>query len=280
MTTIHTALQTAAQRLTAASPTPRLDAEVLLAHVLGVSRARLLADSAETLDPAALGRYESLIRRREALEPVAYLTGRREFWGRNFVVDRRVLVPRPETELIVELALHWARTRGRPPESIADIGTGSGCLAVTLALECPAARVVATDLSPDALGVARINVERHGVAERVTLVQGDGLEPLREPVDLLVSNPPYTILAEVDENVRRWEPQLALDGGLGEGFAIPARLIAGAPAYLRPGGALLMELAAWQGDRARAAAWAAFPAAAIEMRRDLAGLERVLAITT
>ncbi len=280
MTTIQAALQHAAARLAHVSPTPRLDAEVLLAHVLHVSRAQLIIARDQPLDPEVVERFESLVRRREALEPVAYLIGHKAFWGRDFVVDRRVLVPRPETELIVERALTWAAARGAPPATIADIGTGSGCLAVTLAIEFPQARVWAVDLSSDALDVARINVERHGVGDRVRLLRGDGFAPLAPPIELIVSNPPYTILAEVDENVRRWEPHLALDGGMGAGFALPARLIAESPRYLASGGALLMEIAAWQGDMARAAARQAFPDATIAVHRDLAGLDRVLEIIT
>lgn len=280
MITVHAALQHATARLANVSPTPRLDAEVLLAHILHMSRAQLIIAHDQPLDPEAAARFESLVRRRESLEPVAYLIGHKEFWGRDFVVDRRVLVPRPETELIVERALTWVSARGRPPMTIADIGTGSGCLAVTLAIEFPQACVWAVDLSSDALDVAQINVARHSVGDRVRLLRGDGFAPLAPPIELIVSNPPYTILEEVDENVRRWEPHLALDGGLGAGFALPARLIAEAPRYLASGGALLMEIAAWQGDMAQAAARQAFPDAAITVHHDLAGLDRVLEVIT
>jgi release factor glutamine methyltransferase len=280
MTTIHQALHDATTRLTAASSSPRLDAEVLLAHVLSMSRARLIAERDQPLDADMIARYESLVRRRESAEPVAYLIGHKEFWGLDFFVDQRVLVPRPETELIIERALAWVKERGSPPAIIADIGTGSGCLAVTLAIQFPEARVWAVDLSADALEVAQINVARHGVGDRVRLLHGDGFGPLAPPIDLIVSNPPYTILDEVDENVRRWEPHLALDGGHGDGFAIPARLITEAPHYLATGGALLMEIAAWQGAAALDAARESFPHAAIAVHRDLAGLDRVLEIIT
>ncbi|WP_026369291.1 peptide chain release factor N(5)-glutamine methyltransferase [Kallotenue papyrolyticum] len=277
MDTVESALRSATRRLAPVSPTPGLDAQVLLAHVLGVSRARLLSDSQRTLTAAQQAAYQALIARRAALEPVAYLIGRKEFFGRDFSVDRRVLIPRPETELIVELALQHARRCGLPAR-VADIGTGSGCLAITLALEFPQARVFAVDCSEAALEVARLNAERHGVAGRVTFLLGDALAPLPQPVDLIVANPPYTVLAEVEEGVRRWEPHLALDGGAQQGFAEPARWLAQAPSRLCPGGLLLMEIAAWQGAQALAAARAAFPTAETRLYQDLAGHDRVLLV--
>ena len=279
MMTVQQALQAATVQLEPSSASPRLDAEVLLAHVLGTSRAVVLAENRRELLPAEQTAFQALIERRAALEPVAYLTGHKEFYGYDFVVDRRVLVPRPETELLIDLALDWTAQRGAVTDlTIADIGTGSGCIAVTLALKLPHARVFAVDLSSDALDVARLNVARHGVGERVTLLHGAGCEPLPHAVTLLVSNPPYTILAEVDENVRRWEPQLALDGGDMQGFAIPARLLREIPRYLMPGGALLMELGAWQGRLALETAAALFPGARLKIHQDLAGRDRVLAL--
>lgn len=277
MDTVEAALRAARRRLAPSSPTPGLDAQVLLAHVLGVSRARLLSDAQRPLSAAQQAAYQALVARRAALEPVAYLIGHKEFFGRDFSVDRRVLIPRPESELLVELALRQARRCG-PPASVADIGTGSGCLAITLALELPQARVFAVDCSEAALEVARLNAERHGVAGRVTFLLGDALTPLPQPVDLIVANPPYTVLAEVEEGVRRWEPHLALDGGAQQGFAEPARWLAQAPSRLRPGGLLLMEIAAWQGGQALAAARAVFPAAETRLYQDLAGHDRVLLV--
>jgi release factor glutamine methyltransferase len=281
MITIRQALQAATAQLGPSSASPRLDAEVLLAHVLGTSRALVLAESRQELLPAQQAAFDALIERRAALEPVAYLTGHKEFYGYDFVVDHRVLVPRPETELLIDLALDWTTRRASVADlTIADIGTGSGCIAITLALKLPEARVFAVDLSADALEVARLNVARHGVAERVTLLDGTGCEPLPQPVTLIVSNPPYTILAEVDENVRRWEPRLALDGGDMHGFALPAWLLRQSPRYLAPQGAVLMELGAWQGQIAYETAAAVFPTARIMVHQDLAGHDRVLAIET
>ena len=279
--TIAQALAWAAGLLGQAGPTPRLDAELLLAHALGWPRARLLAEGRAPLDAEHLRAFELLVERRRALEPVAYLTGHKEFFGRDFLVDRRVLVPRPETELLVDLALVRARqlAADQQPIVVADIGAGSGCIAVTLALELPAAEVLAVDLSPGALEVARANAERYGVAGQLRLLQGDLLAPLGTPVKLLVSNPPYTVLAAIDENVRRHEPRLALDGGP-DGLDLYRRLLADAPARLRPGGSLLLEIGADQAAAVAALARAAFPAGRIGVHRDLAGLDRVITVDT
>jgi len=275
MTTVEPALRAAAARLAATSPTARLDAEVLLGHVLGAGRAQLLAHGERRLDPDEAARYRQLVERRAAGEPVAYLVGQREFYGLPFLVDRRVLIPRPETELLVELVL--ARARGaKQLQTIADIGTGSGAIAVALAVSLPTARVYAVDISPDALAVARSNVERNGVAGRVRLILGDGCAALPEPVDLVAANPPYTILDQVEPDVRRWEPQLALDGGGPDGWDAPRRLLAQLPGALRPGGSAFVEIGAWQGRLALDTARELFPAASIMLHQDLAGRDRVI----
>jgi release factor glutamine methyltransferase len=294
--TIAHALAWATDQLRAASKTSRLDAELLLGHILGWSRARVLAESRASLSSAQQTAFRELIARRAALEPVAYLVGHKEFYGLDFLVDRHVLVPRPETELLVELTLEYARAKNQEPRTaeadladdlgfsvlssrflVADIGTGSGCIAVALAVHLPRALVYATDISPQALRVARQNVERHAVAERVRLVEGDLVSELREPVDLLVSNPPYTILSEIDEGVRRYEPHLALDGGA-DGLAIYQQLLAAAPSKLRPGGAVLLEIGATQGAAVVELARSHVPAARVELHQDLAGLDRVVTI--
>ncbi|ABU57479.1 peptide chain release factor N(5)-glutamine methyltransferase [Roseiflexus castenholzii] len=277
--TLAQALASAVEALREVSSTPRLDAEILLAHTLGWSRARVLARLQETIPDDALQTFRALVERRAAREPVAYLTGRKEFYGLEFVVDRRVLVPRPETEALVDAALEWARQHYSPHDTllIADIGTGSGCIAIVLARHLPNAVVYATDLSPDALAVARQNAELHGVAERITLLCGDLLAPLPQAVDLAVSNPPYTILNEIDAGVRLHEPHLALDGG-SDGLAVYRRLLATAPQALRPGGALMLEIGATQAEAVTALARQAFPAAAVHMLRDLAGWDRVVVV--
>lgn len=280
-TTLAAALSWAIGALREASETPRLDAELLLAHALGVSRARLLAELQTPPTSEVTRQFGELIARRATREPVAYLVGSKEFYGLELFVDRRVLVPRPETELLVEYALAWVRDQYTPraaaAPSIADIGTGSGCIAISLAVYLPDAQVYAVDISPEALDVARRNAERHAVAGRVKLLQGDLLAPLRQPVDLLISNPPYTILTEIDAGVRLHEPHLALDGGVA-GLAVYRRLLASAPGALRPGGAVLLEIGADQGDAVTALARQALPAARVMLHQDLAGHDRVVAI--
>jgi release factor glutamine methyltransferase len=283
--TVHQLLAEATALLRPSSPTARLDAELLLAHALGWGRARLLAERDAVPPAAQRAAFAELVRRRQELEPVAYLVGHREFYGLEFAVDRRVLVPRPETELLVELAITWGRAKlrerdrgGRPALRIVDVGTGSGAIAVALAVGLPEAQVQAVDISPDALAVARANIERHNVVDRVTLLQGDLLAPVGGPLDLVVSNPPYTILAEVDEGVRRHEPHRALDGG-GEGLELYPRLLAEALAKLAPGGALLAEIGAWQGEALLALAHTQAPNAVARLHQDLAGRDRVLELS-
>ncbi len=272
---VGAALRRATDLLVSSSATPRLDAELLLAHVLGWSRAKLIAERAADLLPTATQQFGALIERRADLEPVAYLVGAREFYGMRFAVDARVLVPRPETELLVDLAIAHARRLGAT--RAADIGTGSGCIAVALATHVPGLCVVAVDIAAAALAVARSNVAAHGLDAQVTLVQGDLVAPLKEPVDLLLSNPPYTMLDDIDVGVRRHEPHLALDGGV-QGLAMYQRLLAAAPAVLRPRGVVLLEIDARQGAAVTALARAAFPTAQVRVHQDLADHDRVVEI--
>ncbi len=275
-------LHAATDQLRTTSATPRLDAELILSHLLGWPRARLLAERDHPVAPALFATFAGLVSRRANGEPVAYVVGHKEFYGLDFAVDRRVLVPRPETELLVERALAMARriAVGRAgPLRIADIGTGSGAIAVALAVHLPDALIDAVDISPEALDVAQINVVRHGLTGRVRLLLGDLLCPLDAPVDLIVSNPPYTILAEVEPNVYAYEPHLALEGGP-DGTDLYRRLFADSPAKLRPGGALLCEIGSWQGECVAALARAAFPAADVQIAHDLAGHNRVVYLTT
>jgi release factor glutamine methyltransferase len=275
--TIGEMLAWARDHLRGASATPRLDAELLLAHVLGWGRARVLAEGRQELAEAQRAAFHDLVERRAALEPVAYLVGRKEFYGLEMIVDQRVLVPRPETELLVDLAIAHARSYGERAFSIADIGTGSGGIAVALAVHIPTALVYATDISQDALAVAWQNVALHQVGERVRLVAGDLLDALPTPVDVLVSNPPYTILPEIDEGVRRHEPHLALDGGP-DGLDIYRRLLAQAPAKLRTDGLILLEIGATQAAAVVELARRSFGTARINIHKDLAGLDRVVTI--
>ncbi len=278
------------------SSSPRLDAEVLLAHCLGTDRAGLYARSHIEPDAATLEKYLSLVVRRGHGEPVAYLTGVREFMGLDFNVTPAVLIPRPETELLVETALGIIENtiRGRFPVShistgipqpvIVDVGTGSGAIAVSLASRLPGAKIYAVDISPEALAVARINAERHGVTDRMDLFCGDLLVPLPGKltggVDLITANLPYIPSGDMDglmPDVARFEPHTALDGGE-DGLQFYRRLIPLAENFVRPGGALLMETAPDQADilaRLPGDSWET------DILRDLAGRERlVVAVLT
>lgn len=278
MPTIGRLLAEARPRLAAAPfGAPPREALLLLGHVLGLSEAQVIAREDREVAPAEEGRFRELLERRLTGEPVAYLLGEREFFGRPFFVDDRVLIPRPETEHIVEAAL-----AERLPASpwILDIGTGSGCLAVTLALEIPGATVVASDLSAGALAVASRNARRHGVAERVLRVGMDLLEGMDlSRFDLAVSNPPYIDWSEAGElspEVCSFEPHLALFSP-GSGDSTLARLFAQCGAGLRPGVALIVEIGGGQLEAARRQAEASGLQLA-EVRQDYAGIPRTLVL--
>jgi release factor glutamine methyltransferase len=259
------------------SRTGRLDAELLLGQVLGCDRVRLVIDGQRPLAPGELGAYRALHKRRRLGEPVAYLRGEREFYGRPFVVDRRVLVPRPETEGLVEVALARTRRLGLCAR-VLDLCTGSGCVAVTLAKERPTTEVWASDVSADALDVARANALRLGA--RVGLRRADlyqGLDALRGELDLVTANPPYIPsdeLATLPVDVREFEPRSALDGG-SDGLALLRRLVDGARLMLAPGGVLAVEVGAGQAAAVRRLfAQAGF--GAIDTARDYGGHERIV----
>ncbi|MFQ5578277.1 MAG: peptide chain release factor N(5)-glutamine methyltransferase, partial [Anaerolineae bacterium] len=255
-------------------PTPRLDAEVLLAHVLQTNRAWLHAHRNDPLAPDAARAYSRLIQRRARHEPVAYITGEREFFGLSFEVTPAALIPRPETELLVELALERL-----PPGAVAvDVGTGSGCIAVSLAVHAPAARLIATDISAAALALARQNARRHGVARRITFVQTNLLAGVILPADVIVSNPPYISAADMQTlppGVKQYEPSLALHGG-DTGLRLIKELLRRALPALKTGGWLLVEIGAAQRQPALALAKALCPQAEFWVKKDLAGRDRVL----
>jgi release factor glutamine methyltransferase len=266
----------AAFELNAVTKHPLLEAEVLLAHLLDASRATLLAHPEILLTTSQLADYQALVRQRASNRPLPYLTGHVEFYSLDFEVTPEVLIPRPETETLVDLAL------ARRPEAIVDVGTGSGCVAVALAVHLPQAIICAIEISPAALAVARRNVERHGVADRVRLMVGDVLNPRPTPSDLIVSNPPYVRTGDcalLPASVRNHEPRLALDGGP-DGLGIVRQLLAQAPTALRPGGGVLIEIGADQGDAAGRLARTYFPGATARVHPDLAGRDRVLEIST
>jgi release factor glutamine methyltransferase len=258
---------------------PRLDAELLLAHALGVNRAAILARPEQQLTPKELTHYQDLIARRADREPLAYITGHREFFGLDFLVDRRVLIPRPETELLVEHTLRIAR-RWAAPIQIADVGAGSGAIAVTLALHLPQAVVYALDASEDALAVVAENARRHGVAERVHCLPGDLLSSLPGPVHLITANLPYVTTGEWQSlipEIRDHEPRAALDGGP-DGLTLIRRLLATADRHLCPGGALLVEIGASQGPAVTAMAREHLPQGRVQLYQDYAGLDRLVVV--
>ncbi len=260
---------------------PQLDAELLLAHVLGVNRAAILARPEQRLTPKQLTQYRELTARRGNREPLAYITGHREFFGLNLVVDHRVLIPRPETELLVERALAIAKCMASPIQ-IADVGAGSGAIAVSLAAHLTRATVYALDDSEDALEVVAENARRQYVAGRVRCVQSDLLSALPNPVDLIAANLPYVTTEEWEQlapEIRDHEPRSALDGGT-DGLALVGRLLATAGPSLRPGGAMLLEIGAGQGVAATNLAQACLPKARVQLVQDYAGLDRLLVVET
>jgi len=256
---------------------PRLDAELLAAHAFGLTRVHLYTQFDRPLLPAELAGYRELVKRRQAGEPVAYITGRKEFWSLDLVVDRRVLIPRPDTETAVEEAIERLEERtAESPPRLADVGTGSGAIALALAKTQPGAAVFASDVSPDALAVARANAERLGLA--VTFLEGSLAEPLRgqEPFDLIVANLPYVRAGEIpglSAEVRS-EPVLALDGGA-DGLDLVRLLVAAAPQVLAPGGALVLEIGEGQAQ-ATAELCRAAGLLDVRVRADLGGIDRVV----
>ena len=262
-------------------PDSQLEAEVLIRHALQYDRARFYASLSENLGSAQQKRVDALVRRRVSGEPLAYITGQREFYGLNFTVSPAVLVPRQETELLVDAALKFARQRSDDCISVADVGTGSGAIAVALTANLPSAQVYATDCSTSTLAVANRNRHKHGVADRLCLLQGDLLIPLSQPVDLILSNPPYiatSLMSGLPPEVQK-EPRVALDGGKG-GIEVILRLFEQAPPKLKAGGCLMVEISPEQLDAVYEMAKARFPTAEVSYANDLLGLPRCVIVST
>jgi release factor glutamine methyltransferase len=263
--------------------TARLDAEVLMGHVLGMTREQLLTAADFPLSEVNLRHYRELLRRRIEREPVAYITGRQEFWSLEFRVLPCVLIPRPETERLVETALALARELPLLHSlQVLDIGTGSGAVAVSLAKELPSAMIWATDVSQAALEIARSNAECNGVAARVRLFHGDLFGAIGEftgRFDLIISNPPYIRSAQIDAlepEVRRWEPRGALDGGA-DGLDFYRYIASQAGDYLAPNGAVAAEIGADMGNEVSGL----FTAAGytdVTIVHDYAGRDRVIVV--
>lgn len=234
--------------------TPRLDSELLLAHALGLERSGLFADLSRPLGPRELEAFQCLVRRRAEREPVAYILGKKEFWSMEFKVDRRTLIPRPETELLVSCVLERV---GQGESMVLDMGTGSGILPVVLAKELGLVKIVAVDCSEGALELARENAETHQVENMIEFVYGNLFDPLAEGrcegFDFIVSNPPYIPTAEIRTlapEIKNYEPIQALDGG-DDGLKVIRQIIKRSPEYLKSGGFLCMEIGAGQGARAK-----------------------------
>jgi release factor glutamine methyltransferase len=271
-------------------PTPRLDAEVLLAWTLGGDRVRLYVEYDRPLTPDEVGRYRELIGRRAKRVPVALLRGFKEFFALPFTVSPAVLIPRPETESLVQEVLGWLAGQGAEERSraaqtrwtVADLATGSGCVGVTVAKCAPAVRVVATDRSREALAVAEMNAARHGVADRVRFLAGDGLAPLLAAgwagkLDVLAANPPYIPSATVDQLGQdvAYEPRLALDGGP-DGLRFYRDWVPQAGRLLRPGGLLALEIGHDQGAAVTGLVEATGEFGEVRVIQDHGGRDRVV----
>ncbi|MHB1194099.1 MAG: peptide chain release factor N(5)-glutamine methyltransferase [Longimicrobiales bacterium] len=258
----------------------RLDAEHLLAHALGVKRLQLYLQYDRPLDREELDRFRPLLKRRSEREPLQYILGRAAFRNLDLAVDRRVLIPRPETEILVDEVLGWAKARGRDELTALDVGVGSGAIALSLLVEGPFPRVVATDEAPEALAVADENARELGLRERLDLREGSLFSAVApgESFDVVVSNPPYVAEAEaaiLEPEVGVWEPSGALFAGP-DGLAVLRALVAEGGAHLADGGLLALEVGAGQAGLVVADIEAAGAYADVRVRRDLAGRERVV----
>jgi release factor glutamine methyltransferase len=282
--TLSDALRRGKRRLaTTRTTTPGLDAEVLLRHALGVDRTELFVRLLEPISAEALAAYDQLLEERAHDIPVAYLTGEREFMGLPFEVGPGVLVPRPETELLVAWAISWLREREREPVTVVDVGTGSGAIAIGIATAMEPAwqgRIIAADVSAAALSVAARNRARLDSHQRISFIQGSLLSWLRSPVELILANLPYLRPEQLAENPSLdAEPRLALDGGP-DGLDLIRQLLADAPRVLAPGGAIGLEIDPSQRDEVVNLARRTFPGSDIEELHDLAGLDRHITIQT
>ena len=281
MPALSTLLRKTARRLEAAGVgDARLEADLIWMTALGTDRAALYSAFPDAPPPEALRRAEALIRRRLNREPTAYLMGEREFYGLRVAVGPGVLIPRPETEAVVDETLRLVE--GVPAPALADVGCGSGAVAVALAVARPDAVVHALDVAPRALELTARNAAAHGASERVRVAESDLLAALPGRVNAVAANLPYVASAEIpllEPEVSRYEPREALDGGE-DGLDLVRRLLAEAGERLLPGGALILEIDPRQSAAAQAAARGCFPAARIRVERDLAARERVMVVET
>ena len=280
LTLAHLVRRTARRLEAAGIGDARLEADLIWTTALGIDRAALYAAFRDTPSGEEMQRAEALCERRLNREPVAYLMGTREFYGLPIAVGPGVLIPRPETETVVEQTL--ALVEGAASPVLADAGCGSGAIAVALAVARPDAVVYALDVAPRALELTALNAQAHGVSERVHVLESDLLAALPRPVHVVAANLPYVMSDEIpllEPEVSRYEPREALDGGA-DGLALIRRLLAEADGRLLPGGALVLEMDPRQTAAAGGAAAACFPGAHVRAAHDLAGRERVLVVRT
>ncbi len=279
--TLNDLKEDAIDRLTHADvDSPRISAEVILAHAISLTRSQLLARSDLKLNPDQLSRFQIDLDRLVKGEPLAYVVGHREFYDLDLITDQRALIPRPETECLVEKAIDLLKAHPHP--LIADIGTGSGAIAVTLAKHLPSAMVIATDLSPDAIDLARSNARKHDVETRLDFRVGNLLQPLSDQVDLLAANLPYVNDKDwpyLARTIRGHEPQMAFTGGP-DGLNLIRQLMQDAPRCIKPHGFILMEIGAYHGEEVSSIARQSFRQAKISIELDYAGLDRLVVIQT
>jgi release factor glutamine methyltransferase len=284
--TLRQALDIAKEKLSGCAEVddPAFESEVLLRYALQISRAQLFLDLDQEISTEKEKLFQEWVTRRSLGEPVAYIIGCREFFGLDFYVDQRVLIPRPETELLVEEAIRCSRNIFKKISAsnkitIADIGTGSGAVAVSLAVNLPQFQIYATDISASALEVAAINVRKHNVAGQVTLLQGDLLEPLPGPVEILVANLPYVTTNDLARMPSaKFEPALALDGGQ-NGLDQVFRLCRQLKGKLRPHGCVFLEIGLGQDRAVIKLLQDLFPSSEIQPLKDLAGINRAIKLT-
>jgi release factor glutamine methyltransferase len=277
--TLYPLLQTLTDQLTQADvDAPRLTAEVVLAHALEMTRTQLLAQPDRPLTPNQLTRVQHDVERLVNNEPLAYVVGHREFYDIDLLTDARALIPRPETECLVEYAIQIMVDR--PAPLIADVGTGCGAIAVTLAKHLPRARIIATDLSADAIELARTNAQRLSVDARIDFRLGSILDPITESLDLLAANLPYIDDKDwpyLAKTIRGHEPMMAFIGGP-DGLDLVRALLHDASRVLHPGSVILLEIGAYHGDAVTEIALRNFPQARVEIKPDYAGLDRLAVI--
>ena len=279
MTQISDILLELHTRLSSVSQTPLLDAQVLIGHVLGRTRTWVLSHPEADLSSDQEHTLRDALTRLEAGQPMPYVLGHWEFYGLDFIVTPDTLIPRPETELLVEQALSWSRTRTKPLRAV-DIGTGSGCIAISLALNASNIHVMGCDISMTALQVAKANANRHRVSGKVDFVQCDLLPPVKVQFDLICANLPYIPTETLHSlKVYQREPEMALDGGE-DGLGQIRRLLNEAETMLAPGGLLLLEIEASSGAAVHSLAHEAFPKADVQVLPDLAGHDRLVSVLT